>query len=389
MIGILEQTYGRHHHAPANAALIFAVTLEFPEETILFASTAEHRAHVKALRPLPERVKCLDINVPPPGQISFHRFAAQWRAMRAVMRQRPAPRALILLSSGPETFFAARAIATSYPFVVLFIMLHGNLTDAVGWRSRDPRHRLFDYRSGLKVANHPRIKLVVLENYIRSAAVRKGVLRPNDTTVWPNILNETELATETPRWSGCQPLRIAFAGTASRNKGFHHFLELVQATDRREYRFELVGSLSESFPHDASQALEMPAQPLSRSAYIQRLRAIDYVLLPYTEALYELTASGSLLDCLAQMKPVIALDIAGVRELSEEGGEIGFICPSMTAISELLKHKRPLSDPGRYVGFQRNLAAIAASRTPARIAPLIRRDLEQAGVPPLSTISRE
>jgi glycosyltransferase involved in cell wall biosynthesis len=387
MIGVMEQTYGRHDHAPVNVALIHAISLALPGETILFASTAEHRGHVTAVRPFPDKVRCIDIAVPPPGKISFSRFAAQWRAMRAVMRHGSTPRAVFLLSSGPETFFAARAIVTAFASVVFFIVLHGNLNDAVGWRSRDPRHRLFDYRSGLAVANHPRIRFVVLEDYILAAGLREGALRPESTTVWPTAVNEGELATDAPAWAGRQRIRIAFAGTASRNKGFHRFLELAQAADPRAYQFELVGSPNEPFPDAACQIIEIPSQPLSRNAYIRRLRAVDYVLLPYTETTYEFTASGSLLDCIAQMRPVIALDIAGVRDLSAKGGEIGFVCSSMTAVEALLARKDCLADPARYTAFQRNLAAIAVSRTPAGIAPLIRRDLARAGVQPRAGIA--
>ena len=382
MIGVLEQTHGRHDHAPGNAALIHAISLALPGEPILFASTIQHRDHVSAVRPLPEQTQCIDIDVPPPKGIRFSRFVAQWRAMRTVMRHVPAPRAIILLSSGPESFFAARAIVTAFPSVVFFIVLHGNLNDAIGWRSRDPRHRLFDYRSGLQAANHPRIRLVVLENHILAAAARQGALRPDRATLWPHAVNENELATGAPAWAGRQRVRIAFAGTATRNKGFHHFLDLAQAADPRAYQFELVGSPTEPIPDAACHHIQIPSRPLSRDSYVRRLRAADYILLPYTEATYEFTSSGSLLDCIAQMRPVIALDFAGARDLVAAAGEVGFVCPSMVAIKALLHDKDRLTNGAQYSTFQRNLATIALSRTPAGIAPMIRRDLARTGVHP-------
>jgi glycosyltransferase involved in cell wall biosynthesis len=377
MIGIMEQTHSRHDHAPVNAVLIHATSLALPGEDILFASTAEHRGHVRAVRSLPDRVQCVNIAVPPPGGVRFTRFVAQWRAMRALMQK--GPRAIILLSSGPETFFAARAMVAMFPSVVFFIVLHGNLNDAMGWRSRDPRRRLFDYRSGLAAARHPRIRFVVLEDYILAAAVRKQVLRPETTSVWPNAINEGEFATDPPAWSGRERIRIAFAGTATRNKGFHRFLDLARAADPDAYEFELVGSLIEPFP-EADRMIDIPAQPLARDAFIQRLRAADYVVLPYNETTYEFTSSGSLVDCIAQMKPVIALGVPGVLDVSKRFGEIGFVCSSMQEMQALLVRKDQLSDAASYTMFQRNLAAAAASRTAAGIARLIRRELAAAGV---------
>jgi glycosyltransferase involved in cell wall biosynthesis len=380
MIGVMEQTYSRHDHAPVNAVLIHATSLALPAEDILFASTGEHRGHVRAVRSLPHRVQCVDIAVPPPGGIRFSRFVAQWRAMRLLMRQ-GRPRAVILLSSGPETFFAARAMVAMFRSVVFFIVLHGNLNDAIGWRSRDPRRRLFDYRSGLAAARHPRIRFVVLEDYILAAAVRERALRPETTSVWPNAINEGEFPTDPPpAWSGRERIRIAFAGTASRNKGFHRFLDLARAADPGVYEFELVGSLMEPFP-GADQLIDIPSQPLQRDAFIQRLRAADYVVLPYNETTYEFTSSGSLVDCIGQMKPVIALGMPGILDVSKRFGEIGFVCSSMQEMHALLLRKDRLSDLASYTGFQRNLAAAAASRTAAGIAQLIRRDLATAGVP--------
>jgi hypothetical protein len=62
MIGVLEPTYGRHDHASNNAALIQGVALAFPDEDILFASSAEHRGHVEEFRPLSPRMQLVDIS---------------------------------------------------------------------------------------------------------------------------------------------------------------------------------------------------------------------------------------------------------------------------------------------------------------------------------------
>lgn len=373
MIGILETTHALHDHASGNAAIIQAISLAFPAERMLFAATPTHLGHVQDVRPLSRMIQPMAIAVEPPGGVSARRFLTQWRAMRSVMR-RGRPETCVLLSSGPETFFAARAIVTEFASVTLFIVLHGNLNDAIGWRSRDPRRRLFDYRSGLAAARHERIRLVVLEDYIRAEAIKENMLS-EATLVWPNAFSERELAEPVGLPADGSPLRIAFLGSASRNKGFHRFIELAREAPAGDFDFRCIGTALEPFPDAAAAGITMPLTHLNRDEYVRRLRGVDYVVTPYDEAIYRFTASGSLLDCIAQAKPVISLDFPGARALAEKHGEIGFIGGSMAELKALFARKTILGDPAAHARFQRNLLAIREQRTPAGIAALVRRDL--------------
>jgi hypothetical protein len=377
MICIIEPTYARHDHAAVNAALIQAVALACPGEAILFAATALHRGFVEQFGPLPPGTQFCDIDVPPPGGVHFRRFMAQWKAIRLAIRRRR-PRAIILLSSGPETFFAARAIVAEFAAVRLFVVLHGNLIDATGWRSRDPRHRPFDYRSGLAAARHPRIRMVVLEDYIRTAAIALGIMPAESLSTWPHPLNSSEIDESDRPLAAGRPVRIAFVGAATHSKGFDKFLALIRTMARQpagsRYEFRFIGASIEEFP-EAAGLVAVPTESLPRDAFIRELRDVDYVMLPFATDDYELTASGSLLDCVSQAKPVISLDIAAVRMLAEGYGDIGFVCSTMTDVEALLASEQGLTDPQPYRVFQSRLRAIGTLRTPAGIAPLIRRDL--------------
>ena len=382
MIGLIEPTYPRHDHAAVNAALLGAVALAFPDEDLVFAASAPHRRHVEQSRPLPPRATAVEIAVPPPGGVSARRFLAQWRAIRAVTT-RGRLRALILLSSGAETFFAARAAAARFEDMTIFIVLHGNLNEAVGWRSRDPRHRLFDYRSGLAVARHPRIRMVALEEHIRVAALHLGLASASRWVTWPLPLNEDEIDDlAVPRPAGTA-LRIAFVGAATRGKGFDRYLDLVRTVRDRlppgggtgGYEFHFIGAPLEAFPEAAAAGIDMPAHPLDRDEFLRRLRAIDYVVLPYAQDKYALTASGSLLDCVAQTKPVLSLELPAVREMAARVGPIGFVCGSMDEMRDLLLSEPAVTAPDTYRGFQDNLRMLRTSRTSAGIAAVIRRDL--------------
>jgi hypothetical protein len=380
LIGIIEPTYGRHDHAAINAALIKSVALAFPGEEMALAASPRHRRHIEQSRLLPPHMSATDIAVPRPGGISLRRFAAQWQAMRAMVQYKR-PRAVILLSSGPETFFAARAIVAEFGAVALYVILHGNLNDAVGWRSRDPRRRLFDYRSGLTVARHPRIKLVVLEEHIRAAAIRLRLAPSAALLTWPLPLNEEEINHGGALRAGGAPVRIAFIGAATRNKGFDKFLALVRSLRDRApaspgaYDFRFIGARNEDFPEAISAGIAMPAHPLERKEFIRRLCDIDYVVMPFSTDSYELTASASLLDCVSQAKPVISLNLPGVGAMAAQYGDIGFVCGSMAEMQDLLSSNPAVSDPTVYNQFHSRLKTISASRTPAGIAGQIRRDL--------------
>lgn len=377
MISIIEPTYARHDHAAVNAALIQAVALACPGEEILFAATALHRGFVEQFGPLPAGTQFCGIDVPPPGGVHFRRFIAQWKAIRLALR-RQRPRAIILLSSGPETFFAARAIVAEFAAVKLFVVLHGNLIDATGWRSRDPRHRLVDYRSGLAAARHPRVRMIVLEDYIRTAAIALGAIPAESLSTWPHPLNSSEIDESDRPLAAGRPVRIAFVGAATHSKGFDKFVALIRAIadcpSASRYEFRFIGAPIEAFP-EASGVIALPAEPLPRDRFIAELRDVDYVMLPFATDSYELTASGSLLDCVSQAKPVISLDIAAVRAMTGQFGDIGYVRSSMADIETLLTSEQGVSDPKCYRTFQANLRAICASRTPAGIAPLLRQDL--------------
>jgi len=375
MIVVVEPTYGQHDHAAVNAALLDAIALAFPGEPILFASSPVQRSHVERIHAVPPQMDVADIAVGAPGGVKPGRMLSQWRALRAVVGAH-GPRIVILLSAGPETLFAARALAIEFPAVRLFIVLHGNLADAAGQRSRDPRRRLIDMRAGLSAVRHPRIRLVVLAEHVRTAIVADGLAPAEDIVVWPHPVASEEIDPH-PAAEPHAPIRIAFLGSALRRKGFDKFVALVRAVAAVRgdvYRFSLIGTPLEHFP-EARGVVEMPGLPLERAEYLRRLRAVDYVALLFDEAADRFTASGSLLDCAAQARPVVTLDLAAVRNLADGHGPIGFTCGSVEEMASLLLDRpEALADGERYGRHRSALMRAAASRLPGPTAALIRRD---------------
>ena len=119
----------------------------------------------------------------------------------------------------------------------------------------------------------------------------------------------------------------------------------------------------------------MPAAAgrLSRGDYLRTLRGADDAVLMQQPA-YDLTASGSVLDCATNRVPLIALRTPALTALFAAYGAPGYLVPDIAAARALL-HSPALRDPAAYVGFQANLGALHQARTAAALSPCIRTSL--------------
>ena len=181
---IVEPTYHGPDHAPLNAAVLTACRIAFPERRLVFASSPPHFAGVAALLGRDALPDFIPIEVLPPVGSHIPRFLAQFNGIRRAIAQAEAPMAL-LLSSGPETFFAARALVSLHRRLRLSIMLHGNAGLLLERRTRDPLFRVFDYTAGFDATRHGRIRTIVLEEHIAQMLAQAFPARP-PCLVWPH-----------------------------------------------------------------------------------------------------------------------------------------------------------------------------------------------------------
>jgi glycosyltransferase involved in cell wall biosynthesis len=370
---VIEPTYRGSDHAPVNAGILDAIAAALPARPVVFASTPEQRAAVMAVLAGPPPAH-RPIEVPPPGRASLARLRAQLRALRGAVAD-TAARTAVLLSSGPETFFAAGLLAALDRGLRLFIVLHGNATALAGWRSRDPRHRLLDYRSGFRVAQRPNIRMVVLEPHIGEAVAARSRRLHHPCLVWPHPVATRDFAPPCARAAPVPPVRVAFLGATSAEKGFDTFLRLADAVPRTGVRLEVIGHRYGPVAERCPDWLVPADRPLPREEYLRRLRAVDYVCLPLRREVYELTASGSLLDCIANLVPVIATRSRAIERLEREHGAIGFIGDDEAQLRSLLCEPGRLADPTAYAGFREALRRVRDARLPASLARRLRDDL--------------
>lgn len=365
---VAEPTFRGGDHAPINAALVQALTLA-AGPVVLATTRVQHDAISEAEPRALAGASWQEIEVMAAGGVKPGRILAQWRTLSALVAQHR-PSRLVLLSTGPETLFVARALALRFPRLRLFLVLHGVLPAAIGWRSRDPRRRLIDLRAGLRIARHKRIRLVVLEDYIRTAALRQRLAET--LLVWPHPVVEGEAA-PTGRWSAPARLRIAWVGSANRQKGFDDFLAL-RREDGTHYDWTVAGAASAEYDAAALAGLDVPNGWLDRPTLLTRIRAADYAFVAF-RGTYELTASGSLLDCINQRKPILAVRNTALDALARQYGQIGHLCNDLAGVRALLDDEAALRDTAAYARFQASLDAIARDRQPAALAHTIREHI--------------
>lgn len=370
---VAEPTYRDREHAAVNGSILRAINMTC--KPVLFAATPAHQAFVaEALRTetLEDALPGMatePIEVSAPGGVHLRRMRAQWRTLDGLVRQHR-PKTMVLLSAGPETLFVARLLVTRHRALRLFAIMHGNLGRTIGWRSRDPRHRLIDIRSGLSVSHHPRIRLIVLETHIPAAAAAAGLR--HDFLVWPHPSNQQEQVFPTP-WESPDRMRLTFVGTANRQKGFDQIAKLRREAGA-DYDWAVAGTLGQEFAADDAAGFDMPPGRLSRPDFLAAVRRADYAVLSFG-AEYAFTASGSLMDCITQRKPLIAVTNTLLAQLEAQYGPLGHLCANPADMAALLRQPDRLRDAVAYSAFQKTLDTIHADRLPDRLTAIIRSDL--------------
>ncbi len=375
MILVVEPVFPNAHHAPVNAGNLRAIRLATGSEDIVFAAHPAHREAVFGVLDEAERKLCVhhDIEVIPAGGISFRRFRSQAGTLLGLVR-RLKPRLVICLGTQPETLFACRLLTMVNGDLRVIAVLHGNLNQAVGWRSRDPRRRWFDDRSSLNAAiGSPAIQFVVLDQTVRDAAIKMGLLPRERCHVWPHPINPKEVQAS-PHRPDPKRMRIAFLGSAKRAKGFSDFVHLTRQLAARDerYEFSLIGALQETFPAEALTHIHVTRGFLDRADFLERLSAVDYICLPLHEDTYTLTVSGVILDTIAALKPLIALPTPMTRDLFRIG-PVGYLCNDLTAMADIMGDMNRLTDSVLYGQFLANLQRACHARLPSCLATVVAR----------------
>jgi hypothetical protein len=401
MILVLEMIFMGTGHAVTNSAMLQTVARAFPDQAIRVLA---HSSHVRELQCDPVLLRQPNVSfeavpVSPhymyrPHIVSFRRGLRElWTMLRALFHV-PArePCLIILLSATPTAIFLAALLARLLPRRIgVQVGLHGNLNDAFGWRTRNPAVRMIDLHAALTRRHGGRVRLLVLEDAIRRALIRRAPIAAETTDVLPHPISPIEVEGVEPNQLAT-PLRIGIVGQATESKGITPFLALARDFGRTHpdtVRFHLVGNAPPGADMSTFAVLNEPVPKghISRAEFVAKLGRLHYVCLLLRPDYYELSASGALMDAVIWLRPIIATRVPIVADLFDRFGDIGELCADLDEVRIAIERLARSPDPLRYDRQVANLRRARTSRLPALQAPDYRRIVE-AGFPGLLTERR-
>lgn len=311
------------------------------------------------------------------------RFREEFAVIRSALVRVPRGEpCLLILTSATGTQIQAALLAGRLcrgPFA-LQVALHGYLNNAMGWRSSIPLARWFDLR-GMLGRKEPRLRFLVFEECIKRELERLVPGTAKRTDVLPHPVNTSELAAWRQRKLEF-PIDVGLVGLATEAKGISPYLQIAasfRAQLGEAVRFHVVGCRPEACSADrfTDIAHEVPVHAMPRSAFVERLAGLHYVMLPIQPQYYRLSASGGLLDAVTWLKPVMAFRLPIVEDMFAAAGDIGYLADDVAAMQSTLADIIAKPDPERYIFQMAALRLYRDRRTPEALAPTYQQILAQ------------
>jgi hypothetical protein len=152
-------------------------------------------------------------------------------------------------------------------------------------------------------------------------------------------------------------INIGFIGFAHENKGIKDFLELSNIFSL-DYKFSIIGSIDSKIDLANSKRVQIIDNVADRKNYINKVKDLDYIFMPYSRDKYNFYFSGTALDAVEMNIPIIAYRNKFSEYFFNECGEIGFIIESFSEALKVLskiKDKEIYFKNIEYMFFKKNL----------------------------------
>jgi len=107
---------------------------------------------------------------------------------------------------------------------------------------------------------------------------------------------------------------------------------------------------------------------LPRQEYLEALGKVDLVCLPLHSRAYDFTASGTVSDAIAALKPLIAFRTHTLEAISAHYGRIGWLVDNNDTLVELVRTLDHVGFARQRSGWIHNLKAIREARSPQMLA---------------------
>lgn len=384
-IVILEPTWDGLAHLPANLGLLRVVKAAHPLADVCFVGGADHMALMRKMAP----AQVLDsvTFIPWPAHEDHHPMPSDVWARYQQLRQLPehllAQADWIVLSSCTATVLSALSWMGLGPRTGA--VLHGNAGELEGWRSRHPIRRLCDFPSALKRFARTGGRVIVIEERIRVNMAQQYPWLASQLVCLPHPLLPEEATNDGPARPLVRPIRIGFAGLASRAKGFAEFLTLAQTMAQQRpghFEFCAVGMLPrESKDLDQSPLHEPAADPLPRTHFIERLNTLHYLFVWHNDGYYSNAASGVVYDAINLGIPLLGRNRSQLADWAAQGVDVAHTFETLAQAADFLIHLDPTAQHPHYQRQCHHLSDLRASLSLANLGQTFAREFP---LPPLS-----
>lgn len=346
MICVFEPVCTKGEHAAFNAALLVSASDISSDGKVAFFGDATHVDRVSEC--LPEamatavnfhKVSVADRQL----RVFISRFSIEWPLLSSVWRTVQESRSEMLIITGvtePGLLAIKLFFLFNTPRIPILVVFHGILPQFLYSLKR---------RLLLGVFMPKKVIYLVLGRHILQelGTISPWIRRRFRSITHPYIFDEQNISS---REISVVP-KFAFVGFANRGKGFPEFLRLIENFNENRASanvplFYLIGDVSnecaklfEDFKmSDVAWNLWFPSQPgaLSMELYRQKISEVDYLVMPHSIDAYKLVVSGSSLDSLMLLKPIIALRSTFFDGFFEKLGDIGYLCNDLDDMSKLV-----------------------------------------------------
>lgn len=275
--------------------------------------------------------------------IKVQHFARKWQLpfyivyhfcimIKQLIVSRPGDK-IIFTSIFPVTHFLIK------PFFFLsraekYIVLHGELKQIEVY-SGALLKVLGKFLQAALLHKVPLLKYVVLGENIKETVEAKQWLQPQEIVCVEHPYDFTNVL---QKMSDPQYTRLASLGSASFNKGTHHFINLARENRDPKLQFQIIGAIADPklqpLMHDQIKYFKERFVP--SADYNRALSCADAAVFFLDEKEYAYTASAAFLDAVKYKIPVLSVTNNYFKNYFRKYGEVGVLFDDYSSLKEFI-----------------------------------------------------
>jgi hypothetical protein len=328
-------------HVEINAALAAVISRALSETKIMFMAKRQHANNVNVRLKEAKITPIESILIKPPKRgIKTHmqrlpeELRLVWKVFLFAYRQKANK---IIFCSVTETgLFSIKLMIRIFPRIKCMVILHGMLENLINKELSKPWNRFFDIKTLLRVKVNINLRFLVLAGFIRDRLCKEisGIDQSIFVLEHPYFFHPYEPHQPNEK----RGLRFGSLGVGHSRKGTDVFIRLAKeiCTTKigSKHRFIHVGPITDKAITDLSPVEVVASEKqLDREIFRRFAREVDYVIYPFPQNSFQLTASGSLFDAFSFLKPVIAMRSPIFQYYFSLMGEIGYLCNNIAELT--------------------------------------------------------